>query len=242
MPDCGGTSCNCQLEVGPGLELTGSGALGNPFRIALSGDIQDSLTVEDTITVDLVLNGGGSPADPYRLKAEAHLRVQDLTDVVDPEGAPNAGDTLVWITSGVETPRFEFRPPPANPAGSVNVGAGIDGIGSLGDPIRVSVIGTTAGGATTGLEVYVDSAGNLRAVPPVATGVTWASISGKPSTFATTPADFTGTLPVSKGGTGQTDLAAVTVGNATKVGGIRIYVQSSAPVGAAVNDLWFWGA
>jgi hypothetical protein len=69
---------------------------------------------------------------------------------------------------------------------------------------------------------------------------TWASITGKPSSYPTTPSDFTGILPESKGGTGQDDLDSVTVGNALKVGGRTIYVQSSQPSGGAVGDLWFW--
>lgn len=68
----------------------------------------------------------------------------------------------------------------------------------------------------------------------------WASISGKPTSFPTTPDDFTGVLPESKGGTGSNDLDTITVGNALKVGGKTIYVQSNQPSGGAVGDLWFW--
>lgn len=240
MPGCGGTSCSCSLEAGEGLALSGSGTLDNPWIIELAGGIEDSLVVTDSTTIDFTLAGGGSPADPYRLSANAKLRVADLSDVIDPEGAPSTGDTLVWVTAGVATPRWEFRPPPANPAGAVNVSTGIAGDGSLGAPIRVRLIGTSAGGSTGGLEVYADSAGNLRAVSPGVASVAWTSITGKPSTFPTTPADFTGTLTVAKGGTGQTDLALVTVGNSTKVDGHRVYVQSAQPSGGAANDLWFW--
>jgi len=228
------------VKVGTGLTLSGSGSLENPFLIELAGGVEDSLITTDSTTIDFTLSGGGSPVDPYRLSANAKLRVSDLTDVVDPEGAPSAGDTLIWVTSGVAVPRFEFRPPPPNPAGSVNTGAGLTGTGAAGSPLAVKMIGTSAGGPTSGLEVYADSAGNLRAVAPSATAVTWASITGKPATFPTTPADFTGTLPVAKGGTGATDLAAITVGNSTKVDGHRVFVQSASPTTGVANDLWFY--
>lgn len=242
MPGCGGTSCSCAVKVGPGLTLSGSGGLDNPFLISLDGAIEDSLGVQDTPTVNLQLTGSGAPSDPYRLSAFATMSVADLTDVSDPEGGPSAGDTIVWVTAGVATPRFEFRPPPPNPAGAVNVGAGIVGTGALGSPIAAALVGTSAGDpAASGLEVFVDEFGDLRAVAPVATAVTWGSIIGRPASFPTTPDDFTGVLPAAKGGTGVNDLALATVGNAVKVDGHRVFVQSATPSGAVVNDLWFWG-
>lgn len=241
MPGCGGTSCSCAIEVGPGLQISGSGALGEPFVISIAGTLEDSLTVLDSPSVNLQLTGVGSPTDPYQLSAIATMRVQDLTDVIDPEGGPNAGDTIVWVTAGVTTPRFEFRPPPANPPGAVNVGVGIEGNGSAGDPITVALVGTNEGGSPGGLEVYADEFGNLRAVAPVATAVTWNSITGKPAAFPATPSTFTGILNVTKGGTGVNNLNDLTVGNAQHVGGNRIFVQSATPTGASANDLWFWG-
>lgn len=241
MPDCGGTSCSCAIEVGPGLEITGTGSLSSPFVVTLAGTIQDSLVVEDSPTMDLVLAGSGRPTDPYRLGAIPKIKVQDLIDVIDPEGAPSAGDTIVYVTSGVETPRFEFRPPPPNPAGAVNVGVGITGDGTLGTPIKVNMV-SDAAGPTSGLAVYVDTNGDLRATAPVVADVEWGSILDKPDFFPTNAANFDGVLTVAKGGTGQNDLGLVTVGNATKVDGHRVFVQSATPTGAAANDLWFWGA
>jgi hypothetical protein len=239
MPNCGG-SCSCSLKVGAGLTLSGSGSLDNPFRIEVDGGFQDTFTVEDSPTVDLRLNGAGTVLDPFRLTAEASVSMSQLSDVNDPEGSPASGDTVVWVTDAGD-PHWEFRAPPPNPAGAVNVGSGIVGDGTLGAPIRPALLGTSAGGATTGLEVYVDSAGVLRAVAPVVADVEWDSILERPATFPTTPGDFTGILPVSKGGTGQDDLADVTVGNSTKIDGRRIYVQSGTPSGTIpLNSLWFW--
>jgi hypothetical protein len=241
MPDCGSAACNCAFEVGPGLQLSGSGALSNPFRIELSGTIEDSLTVEDSTTIDLILGGGGSPTDPYRLSAQAKVRVQDLTDVIDPEGSPSAGDSIIWVVDGVAAPRFEFRPPPPNPAGAVNIAAGLVGNGTVGSPLGPSVVNPAATGSTSGLEVYIDTAGKLRVTAPGVSAVEWSAVQNKPTLFPTDSTNFSGVLAAAKGGTGQNDLSLVTVGNALKVGGVKIWVQSAQPTGATANDLWFWG-
>lgn len=254
MANCGQASCGCRVEGGAGIDVSGSGSLDNPYRIELS-DLGSTLAVQSTPTVALSLYGSGNTQNPYTISAVATVRVQDLTDVEDPEGAPAIGDTLVWVNPGTGEPaRFEFRPPPANP-GAVEVGDGVQGDGTLANPIELRLIGTSAGGPTTGQEVYVDSAGNLRATAPAVAAVSWDSITGKPAnfpttwalvagtpaSFPTTPASFTGILPVSKGGTGQDTLGEVKVGNSTLIDGRRIYVQSATPSGTIpVNSLWFW--
>ena len=239
MPNCGG-SCSCSVVVGNGLTISGSGSLESPYRIEIDGGFQDTFTVEDSSTIDLRLNGAGTALDPFVLTANATLSVGQLVDVQDPEGSPVAGDTIVYVTDSGD-PHWEFRPPPANPAGAVNTGSGMLGDGTAGAPLRPALLGATAGGATTGLEVYVDSAGVLRATPPAATTVTWDAVQGKPTSFATTPGDFTGILPASKGGTGADSLSNVTVGNATMLENRRIYVQSGTPSGTIpLNSLWFW--
>ena len=73
-----------------------------------------------------------------------------------------------------------------------------------------------------------------------------------PSAHSHGVADISGVLPVAKGGTGATSLANVSVGYASsagyaggsgdsaKIGGKAISVQSGAPAGTAVGDLWVW--
>lgn len=233
--------CNCLVQAGTGVKVTGSGSARDPYVVEIDSDFSGNLQVRDTETVNLTLMGNGTPTDPYEIEANATVRLTQLADVSDPQGGPNAGDVPVWVTTGSEA-HWEFQPPPPNPAGSVNTGAGIAGDGTLGAPLAVAVIGTTAGGATSGLEVYVDSAGNLRAVPPVATAVAWDTITGRPAYFPADVTNSTGILPVARGGTGATSLSAITVGtasNALKVAGHDIFVQSGTPTGT-LNDLWFW--
>lgn len=236
MAGCGDQGCACAIVQGAGIVITGSGAARDPYRVSLEASLEGTFSIEDTSTVNLTLIGNGLPGDPYKLSAVATMALTQLSDVNDPQGGPNVGDVPVWV--GGATPHWEFQAPPANPPGAVNVSTGIIGDGTVGAPIRVRLIGTSAGGSTSGLEVYADSAGNLRAVAPVSSNIDWANIINEPTSFPTTPASFTGTLPVNKGGTGQTALSAVTVGNADKVGGHTIFTTSGQPTANAVDDLW----
>jgi hypothetical protein len=133
----------------------------------------------DTPTVDMTLVGAGTLADPFVLSATSAIGMQQLSDVDDPAG-PGLGEVPVW--NGVA---FEFAAPPTVAPGAVNAGAGLDGDGSFGDPLKVAVsdaVSTT----TSGLGIYVDTNGQLRAVTPPAGLVTWADVQGKPTTFPPT--------------------------------------------------------
>lgn len=223
--------CTCVIQAGPGITVTGAGSSRSPIRISSDLALAESFVVNDTDSVNMQLVGGGTPDNPFILSATATLRMTQLTDVIDASG-PTVGDVPVWVGVGTAG-HFEFQPPPIAPAGSVNVSTGLGGTGAIGTPLFVKMIGTTAGGTTTGLEVYADSAGNLRAVAPAATAVTWASVTGKPTTFP--PSAHTHVAA------DITDPLNLSVGNSAKVGGHQIFVQSTDPVsGMVTNDLLFW--
>jgi len=195
MANCD-SGCTCVFQAGPGVTITGAGTIQSPFRISADLALAQSFRVQDTDSVDMRLVGSGTPESPFTLSATASLSLQELTDVDDPIG-PVVGDVPVWVGTGLSG-HWEFQPPPASPPGAVNVGAGIVGNGSAGSPIAVALVGTSAGGSVDGLEVYVDSSGNLRAVQPQIAQVTWANLPGKPSQFPPTPhthpiSDITGT-------------------------------------------------
>lgn len=230
MPSCD-DRCSCNIQAGPGVTVTGSGTASNPYVVSSALDLSQSLRVNDTTTINLTLTGSGTVEDPFTLRGDATMKLTQLGDVADAAG-PAVGDVPVWVGTGAAG-HWEFSPPPANPAGSVNTGAGLTGTGAAISPLAVKVIGTSGGGPTTGLEVYVDSAGNLRAVAPVAQAVDWSTIQNKPTEF--TPS--THSHPASA----ITDPQNLTVGNSSKVGGKQIFVQSAAPTsGMVANDLWFW--
>lgn len=177
---CGQGTCSCLIQAGDGIIVTGSGSDTDPYMIELdTSTFSPTLSVEDTPTVNLTLLGTGTPADPYSLRADSALRVMDLTDV-DPI-APNAGDVLSW---NIGEQKWKAAPAPANPSGSVNTTGGIAGTGAAGTPILLNVSGAwgtaplTGVNDLSGLVVYVDSNGQVRAQP-----VDWSVIQGKPTAF-----------------------------------------------------------
>lgn len=220
--------CNCVIQGGDGVIVEGAGTPSSPMVISASSVLAGALTTADTPTVNLSLSGDGTISSPMTLSAVATVSMLELTDVNDP-GGPAVGDVPVWDIGGY----WVFQPPPAVPAGSVNVSTGLTGTGAAITPLAVKMIGTSAGGSTAGLEVYADSAGNLRAVAPAASAVAWADITGKPSTFP--PSAHTHVAA------DITDPLNLSVGNSVRVDGHRIYVQSTAPAsGMVTNDIWLY--
>lgn len=192
MANCRDAGCNCKLAAGPGIQISGSGTSANPYVVKTDAPgLAESFQVNDTESVNLTLRGSGTPNDPFILQGDATIRLTALADVDDPEGGPAVGEVPTWVGVG-GAGHWEFKVPPPSPAGAVNVSTGLIGVGSAPDPIKIRMIGTTAGGATSGLEVYADADGNLRAVAPVAAAVDWSTITGKPSVFP--PSTHTHTL------------------------------------------------
>lgn len=240
MSCCGQATCACILEPGTGIQVTGSGTPTDPYVIASTvTDLSTFLQVQDTTSVNLSLVGSGVEGDPLVLRAYSTLALTQLADVQDPAGGPSVGEVPVWVGSGSDG-HWEFQAPPPSPAGAVNVSTGLEGIGSVGDPIAVAVSGewgvapldTYGGDSTVGLVVYEDSNGELRAQP--VGNPSWSSITGKPATFP--PSAHT---HVAADITDQQNI------NAGKVGGIRLYstpnsvTPPSSPTPAA-GDLWFF--
>lgn len=236
---CGKQTCSCIINAGYGIEVTGTGSATDPYVIESDiGALSDILRVVDSNSINFSVSGTGTVEDPLTITGISTLRLTDLADVADPSGLPTAGESPVWvITSGVG--HWEFQVPPANPSGSVNVGAGLSGTGAIGNPILVEVSGVWGSGAlaglggdsTIGLPIYVDSAGDLRAKP--VSNPAWADITGKPATFAPAPHTHTAAQ--------ITDLS--TNGNAKRTNGILISstaTSTTPPASPTVGDLWFF--
>jgi len=234
VADCGDGGCSCRILSGDGVTVSGSGTLSNPYVVSsdFSG-IAQSIQVNDTPTVNLTLRGAGTPTDPLILSADTALKMTQLSDVADPEGGPQVGETPVWVGSGTAG-HWEFKVPPAAPAGAVNVGVGLGGVGDVGNPIYVKLVSNTPG-LDTGTPVYVDSVGNLRITPPTTTSVDWSSVTNKPTTFP--PATHTHTVTDISNPSAFT--GAKSVGNALKVMDHQIFTGSTTPVGPIAGDLWF---
>jgi hypothetical protein len=227
MAICNDAGCSCVIKGSGGVTVTGSGSAQNPLVISVDNALFDSFSVRDTSTVNLTLTGLGTPENRFVLSADATVKLTQLSDVADPQGGPLVGEVPVWVGAGAAG-HWEFQAPPANPAGSVNVGPGITGTGAAGNPIKVKVIGTSAGGATSGLEVYVDSAGNLRAVNPTGVSVDWSAIANKPTSFP--PSSHTHDYSDILNRSSILDVGGVT--------GHRFYIQTADPGAVADGSVW----
>lgn len=98
---CSGSSCGCKVEAGTGIAVTGVGSSSAPYVITnTAGTLAESFGVTDTPSLNLTLAGAGTPLNPFNLSGVVTLALTSLSDVNDPEGAPVAGETLIWVGSG----------------------------------------------------------------------------------------------------------------------------------------------
>lgn len=227
------------IEQGSGITVSGSGTPSDPYIVSTTfANLNQFIRVQDSPSVDLQLTGTGSTSDPLTIRAVSTLKLTDLTDVQDPSGAPAVGESPVWTGVGAAA-HWEFKLPPSNPSGSVNVDNGLSGSGAAGDPIEVATSGVWGSGSLSGLgsdstigqAIYVDSAGKLRAQP--GSSVAWAAITGKPSYF---PVDPSTTWSAS-------NITNQNLLNAGKVNGIKISSTDTSvtpPSSPTHGDLWFF--
>ncbi len=237
--NCGQQACSCILQNGEGIEVTGSGTDTDPYVItATLTNLGQFLRVIDTPSVNLTLTGTGTEDDPLELRANSTLALTQLSDVDDPSGGPAVGEVPVWVGAG-SAGHWEFQAPPITPAGSTNATNGITGTGSVGDPLKAANSGVWGSGdlaglgsdSTIGLDIYIDSAGKLRA-HPIATA-DWNTMINKPSSFP--PSAHTHVSA------DITDLA--TVGNVAFIGGKKITTDpahSTPPASTNVGDVFVY--
>lgn len=213
-----GDICSCLILGEEGIEVAGDGSPANPYVISTT---RSAIEVQgaNSATASTLVTGDGSGSDPYVISTDVRMESLLLSDV---QGDPDPGDTWVWTGD-----HWEFGPPPVAPAGSVNVGDGIAGQGSVEDPIRVRTaaqwgnppLNGLGPDSTIGHPVYADSAGALRAwVPdPLPTSCwrtsyrssantvrvpreTWRNLDGMTSTGVRQPAPVNGTYTIARDG------------------------------------------
>ena len=110
--NCSGSSCGCRILGGTAIAITGIGTTSDPYIVTNTGaSLGTALLVNDTSTLDMVKTGAGTNVDPIILSGNVKLRLQQLTDVNDPQGNPVKGDVVTYIgTSGTDG-HWEFRQP-----------------------------------------------------------------------------------------------------------------------------------
>lgn len=175
---CCGSSSNTIIQGTEGIFVSGSGTPSDPYII--SGEVGVEIKGATTETIAVQVAGLGSQADPFVVYSTLIASLGNLADVVLPD-TPTNGHVLMWSDDS-----WIAGVPPPSPAGAVNVGAGILGTGALGDPLKIAVSDTTST-STSGTAIYVDSAGQIRAVPVPAGSVAWTDITGKPTAFTPSP-------------------------------------------------------
>lgn len=172
MPCCGGSSAVVIRGEGD-VTVSGSGTVSDPYVV--TGDIDLSIRALQTPTINTTIVGSGTSDDPYVISADLVAGLSDLTDV-QITTTPTTGWVVLWDGSA-----WVAGPAPTQEPGAVNVGGGIEGDGTVGDPIQIKV-SNLVDDSPSGLYTYIDSAGELRAQMP-SSSTSWAAITGKPSTF-----------------------------------------------------------
>jgi hypothetical protein len=133
---CAGGTCQCLVQEGAGISVSGSGSAGNPYVVAVEsggGDIGGLLTVQDSATMDLALTGSGTTVTPYVLSAQAVMSLDELDDVSAGEPVPNG---YVLAKSGTQ---WQPVPPSTASPGAVATDTPVLGDGSSGSHVRLLV-------------------------------------------------------------------------------------------------------
>lgn len=128
---CGTGSCACKIEAGARSTVTGNGSSQDPYVI--SADVM--LSVADSTTFDLILEGEGTLANPWvlRLAYASTARLNDHPEV-DAE-FPTDGQALLW---DLARSKWVAGPVPATAPGLLLTdNQSLDGDGSAGDRFRV---------------------------------------------------------------------------------------------------------
>lgn len=130
---CAAAQCNCVLEAGNGISVIGAGSPDNPYIItAEEQNLVDRFVVQDTSSIDLTLTGSGTTADPFILSGTTSIALGDITNVDTSD--TTAGYVLTRNVGGT----FEMMPGSTADPGVIITGDGLEGDGSVGDPLTVT--------------------------------------------------------------------------------------------------------
>lgn len=159
---CTEATCNCILTAGAGIILSGTGSASDPWVIQAVPQATGAVVVADTPSIDMQQSGNGVPTDPIIISGRVNMGALinfipsgDVAWILTGSGHDtdpfNVGidvkciecqDTVAGTTGQVLTLGADkvYRPQNVSvPAGTIFVGPGITGDGSVGNPLRVDV-------------------------------------------------------------------------------------------------------
>lgn len=119
---CASSRCNCVVQGGTGIEVTGSGSVESPYRITAAD--ASNIIVHDTTTVDMSVGGDGSSGTPWNLSGEVKVD-------------PAAGNILTITEDGLMVACADVAECAPPSGGAPAVDCGLEGTGALAAPLRV---------------------------------------------------------------------------------------------------------
>lgn len=148
--DCAGSRCNCVVEAGDGIQVTGSGDAANPYTISgVPQPIEGLLTVQDTGSLDLNLVGQGTQNEPFVLSGQVIPG-----PAASIEGLIEPGQNITITGTGTDTdPYIIAGDGSATIAGLIEAGTNVTltGSGSAEDPYIINVNSDIVPDSITGL-------------------------------------------------------------------------------------------
>lgn len=131
---CGSTgSCVCKVVGGGQVNVSGTGSSQDPFVV----EGVTVLTTQGTEQIDLVLTGDGTADSPWVLMAQyAPTATLDGLPDVDETLAPTNGQVLAYDEASGQ---WKPAAPTTAAAGAVTTGNSVEGDGSAGAPLDVTV-------------------------------------------------------------------------------------------------------
>lgn len=148
--DCAGSRCTCSVVGGAGINVTGSGEIGNPYTIESDGgQIAGLLVVEDTASLDLSLTGEGIPNEPYVLRGTVNPGLPSSI-----AGFVQAGENITITGNGTQNSPYVISGEGASSIqGLVEAGQNVTlaGSGTEADPYVIGITTDITPDAITGL-------------------------------------------------------------------------------------------
>lgn len=151
----GASSCSCLIRGGGGVSVTGAGTAASPYVISSASGLQ----VQDSSTIDMSLMGDGSQGSPWVVRGDLTAGLQDLTDV------DLSNSTTGYVLARQADGTYDLVPPATVAPGAINVGNGITGNGSSGNPLRIQ-LAANSGLSLTSAGLAVAGSGTWLAYTP----------------------------------------------------------------------------